>query len=121
MYGLDETRVSSHSLRIGGATALAAAGLHEYEIKQMGGLEVRRLLGICAQHHPDVSSRAYCARAERRGDHTDHKKTTPGMVPAEEHLPKGKVARLQKPTTTAAGYNDTGAGIEYTIHMIAFS
>eukprot|EP01036_Dinobryon_divergens_P061542 gene61542-biopygen7838 len=37
MYGLDETRVSSHSLRIGGATALAAAGLHEYEIKQMGG------------------------------------------------------------------------------------
>eukprot|EP01035_Chromulina_nebulosa_P001156 gene1156-1561_t len=37
MYGLDETRVSSHSLRIGGATALAAAGMHEYEIKQMGG------------------------------------------------------------------------------------
>ena len=37
MYGLDEKRVSSHSLRIGGATALAAAGMHEYEIKQMGG------------------------------------------------------------------------------------
>lgn len=36
-YGLDPTRVSSHSLRIAGATAMAAAGMHEYEIKQMGG------------------------------------------------------------------------------------
>ena len=37
MYGLDPTRVSSHSLRIGGATAMAAAGMSEFEIKQMGG------------------------------------------------------------------------------------
>ena len=36
MYGLDPSRVSSHSLRIGGATAMAAAGMSEYEIKQMG-------------------------------------------------------------------------------------
>ena len=37
MYCLDPRRVSSHSLRIGGATAMAAAGMSEYEIKQMGG------------------------------------------------------------------------------------
>jgi hypothetical protein len=37
MYGLNLSRVSSHSLRIGGATAMAAAGMGEYEIKQMGG------------------------------------------------------------------------------------
>jgi hypothetical protein len=37
MYGLDPSRVSSHSLRIGGATAMAAAGMSEFEIKQMGG------------------------------------------------------------------------------------
>ena len=37
MYGLDPSRVSSHSLRIGGATAMAAAGMSEYAIKQMGG------------------------------------------------------------------------------------
>ena len=37
MYGFDPSRVFSHSLRIGGATAIAAAGMSEYEIKQMGG------------------------------------------------------------------------------------
>ena len=37
MYGLDPSRVLSHSLRIGGATAMAAAGMSECEIKQMGG------------------------------------------------------------------------------------
>ena len=37
MYGLDPRRISSHSLRIGGATAMAAAGMSEYKIKQMGG------------------------------------------------------------------------------------
>ncbi len=37
LYGLDPSRVSSHSLRIGGVTATAAAGMSEYETKQMGG------------------------------------------------------------------------------------
>ena len=37
IYGLDPRRVSSHSLRIGGATAMVAAGLSEYKIKQMAG------------------------------------------------------------------------------------
>lgn len=35
-YGLDPERVSSHSLRIGGASALAAAGLPDYVIMDMG-------------------------------------------------------------------------------------
>ena len=48
MYSLDPSRVSSHSLRIGGATAMAAAGMSEYEIKQMGGrMEVRCISGLC--------------------------------------------------------------------------
>ena len=37
LYGLDPHRISSHSLRIGGATSMAAAGMSEYEIKLMGG------------------------------------------------------------------------------------
>ena len=37
MYGLDPRRVSSHSLRIGGATAMAATEMSEFEIKLMGG------------------------------------------------------------------------------------
>ena len=36
LYGFDPSRVSSHSLRVGGASALAAAGLPEYLIKEMG-------------------------------------------------------------------------------------
>jgi len=35
-HGFDPSRVSSHSLRVGGASALAAAGLPEYLIKEMG-------------------------------------------------------------------------------------
>ena len=37
IYGLDPRRVSSHSLRIGGATAMAATGMSKYEIQQMNG------------------------------------------------------------------------------------
>jgi len=36
LYNFDPTRVSSHSLRVGGASALAAAGVPEYVIKEMG-------------------------------------------------------------------------------------
>jgi hypothetical protein len=34
--GIDPARVSSHSLRIGGATTLAAAGLNDHEIQGVG-------------------------------------------------------------------------------------
>ena len=34
--GLDPDRVSSHSLRIGGASTLAAAGLNDHEIQGVG-------------------------------------------------------------------------------------
>ena len=35
-FKLDQTRISSHSLRIGGASALAAAGVLDYIILDMG-------------------------------------------------------------------------------------
>ena len=34
--GLDATRFSSHSFRIGGASAMAAAGVHDYVIQKIG-------------------------------------------------------------------------------------
>jgi len=34
--GINPARVSSHSLRIGGATTLAAAGLNDHEIQDIG-------------------------------------------------------------------------------------
>ena len=49
--------------------------------KADGGLEVRCLPGVCAQHHADVCTRAYGARAKRRSNHTDDKETTPWVVP----------------------------------------
>ena len=36
LYNLDPTRISSHSSRIGGALALAAAGVPDYLIMDMG-------------------------------------------------------------------------------------
>jgi hypothetical protein len=36
LYNLDPARISSHSLRIGGASALAAAGVPDYLIMDMG-------------------------------------------------------------------------------------
>ena len=36
-HGLDPNRVHSHSIRIGGATVLAAAGIPDYVIMTMGG------------------------------------------------------------------------------------
>ena len=64
MYGLDASRVSSHSLRIGGATALAAAGLHEYEIKQMGGWKSDVFLDY-ARNTTEMFARARTALARR--------------------------------------------------------
>ena len=66
MYGLDERRVSSHSLRIGGATALAAAGMNEYEIKQMGGWKSDVFLDY-ARNTTQMFARARTALARKDG------------------------------------------------------
>ena len=64
MYGLDPSRVSSHSLRIGGATAMAAAGMSEYEIKQMGRWKSDVFLDY-ARYTTQLLERAHCALAKK--------------------------------------------------------
>ena len=65
MYGLDPRRISSHSLRIGGATtAIAAAGMSEYEIKQMGGWKSDVFLDY-ARNTTQLFERARRALAKR--------------------------------------------------------
>ena len=48
----DPKRFSTHSARIGGASALASAGLPDRQIKKYKPLEIDRLSGI----HPDSAS-----------------------------------------------------------------
>jgi hypothetical protein len=64
MYGLDPSRVSSHSLRIGGATAIAAAGMSEYEIKQMGEWKSDVFLDY-ARNTTQLFEQARCALAKK--------------------------------------------------------
>ena len=63
MYGLDPRRISSHSLRIGGAKAMAAAGMSEYEIKQMGGWKSDDFLDYARNTTQSSSSEHACTRA----------------------------------------------------------
>ena len=81
MYGLEENRVSSHSLRIGGATALAAAGLHEYEIKQMGGWKSDVFLEY-ARNTTEMFARARTALARKNSAALQNtKRLHPGCHP----------------------------------------
>ena len=64
MYDLDPRRISSHSLRIGGATAMAAAGMSEYEIKQMGGWKSDAFLNY-ARNTTQLFERARRALAKK--------------------------------------------------------
>ena len=64
MYGLDPRRVSSHSLRIGGTTAMAAAGMSEYKIKQMDGWKSYVFLDY-ARNKTQLFERARRALAKR--------------------------------------------------------
>jgi hypothetical protein len=53
-FSLDPTRISSHSLRIGGASALAAAGVPDYIILDMGRWKSLVFFDVCATHYPNV-------------------------------------------------------------------
>jgi integrase len=58
--GLDDTKVSAHSLRYGGATMLATAGLPSYVVAYFGGwsegsMMVRRYAQLGGQMLNDVS------------------------------------------------------------------
>ena len=53
-FGFDSSRFSTHSLRIGGASALAAAGVPDYIIQLMG-----RWKSICFLMYIRLANQAY--------------------------------------------------------------
>jgi hypothetical protein len=79
MYGLDPSRVSSHSLRIGGATAMAAAGMSEYEIKQMGEWKSDVFLDY-ARNTTQLFERARRALAKRSFNIQSTRRLNPGCT-----------------------------------------
>ena len=79
MYGLDPSRVLSHSLRIGGATAMAAAGMSEYEIKQMGGWKSDVFLDY-ARNTTQLFEQARRALAKRSFNIQSTRRLNPGCT-----------------------------------------
>jgi hypothetical protein len=66
LYNLDPTRITFHSLRVGGASALAAAGVPDYLIMDMGrwrSLTFLTYVRRCAQMF-DVARNALLARRD---------------------------------------------------------
>ena len=79
MYDLDPRRISSHSLRIGGATAMAAAGMSEYEIKQMGGWKSDVFLNY-ARNTTQLFERARRALAKKSFTIQSTRRLNPGCT-----------------------------------------
>ena len=79
MYGLDPRRISSHSLRIGGATAMTAAGMSEYDIKQMGGWKSDVFLDY-ARNTTQLFERARRALAKRTLTIQSTRRLNPGCA-----------------------------------------
>jgi hypothetical protein len=58
-FNLDSKRISSHSLRIGGASSLAAAGVNDYIIQKMG-----RWKSLCFLQYIRLASGAFATAAD---------------------------------------------------------
>jgi hypothetical protein len=64
-FNLDSKRISSHSLRIGGASSLAAAGVNDYVIQRMG-----RWKSLCFLQYIRLASGAFATAADNLSNST---------------------------------------------------
>jgi hypothetical protein len=103
IYGLAPRRVSFHSLRICGAAAMAAAGMSEYEIKQMGGWKPDVFLDY-VRNTTQLFERARRAQAKRAFTIQSIRHLNPGCAN------QGRTKQCR----AAQNIQDSTSGIQFT-------
>ncbi len=108
-YGLDPDRVHSHSVRIGGATLLAAAGVPDYVIMAMGGWAsavylqyIRPSLQIYAAAQAALANATFLSASSIRAVHSHQ---MPGPTYVRDHYQKASDDAF-KPSVHFAGILD---------------
>ena len=98
-FGLDPSRISSHSLRIGGATTLAAAGLTDGDVRGMGDWKSNAFMQY-VRKNVDLFARAQAAMTSAQALTVTDVRRASATAPREAAEQKPRAQRRGRPKKT---------------------
>ena len=101
-FGLDPSRISSHSLRIGGATTLAAAGLTDGDVRGMGDWKSNAFMQY-VRKNVDLFARAQTAMTSAQALTVTDVRRASATAPREAAEPKPGAPKRGRPKKTNKG------------------
>ena len=99
-FGLDPSRISSHSLRIGGATTLAAAGLTDGDVRGMGDWKSNTFM-LYVRKNVELFSRAQSAMTSQQALTVRDIRKASEVAPRESDPGEKKTPRRGRPPKKA--------------------